>query len=70
MSAHNPALFRGSLERNQGKRALTNSLEGDFCFYPTDEGLSVETPVRNKPLGGLAFGVQLLWFRYSLTQNR
>jgi hypothetical protein len=41
-----------TLERNQSKRALTKSIEGVFFL-------------RKKPLGGLAFGVQLLWFRCS-----
>jgi hypothetical protein len=51
------------LERNQSKRALTKSFEGGFYFHPSDLDLSLGTPDRKKPLGGLAFGVQLLWFR-------
>ncbi len=49
-----PLLFKDNwiLERNQSKRALTKSLEGGFFL-------------RKKPLGRLAFGVQLLWFRYN-----
>ena len=40
------------LERNQSKRAPTRSCEGGFFL-------------RKKPLGSIAFGVQLLWFRCS-----
>jgi hypothetical protein len=31
-------------------------VKGGFYFHPTDEHLSVGTPERKKPLGGLAIG--------------
>jgi hypothetical protein len=59
----NENLLRGDIDLNQSKRALTKSLGGGFFFHPTDEDLSVGTPLRKNPLGGLASGVQLFWFR-------
>jgi hypothetical protein len=42
----------GALERNQSKRGLPQILEGGFFF-------------RKMALSRIAFGLRLLWFRYS-----
>ena len=41
------------LERFSNTYVLTDSIEGGFYFHPSDEDLSLGTPLRKKPLCGV-----------------
>jgi hypothetical protein len=43
-------------EQNQSYRTLRKSIQGGFYFHPSDEDLSLGTPLREKPLEGFASG--------------
>jgi hypothetical protein len=42
-------------ERFSCSRSVTGGAECGFYFHPTDEDLSVGTPLRKKPLSGSCF---------------
>ena len=50
----------GAQERNQSNSAIAMCIQGDFYFHPSDEDLSLGTPLREKPLEGFAPGTPTL----------
>jgi hypothetical protein len=59
-----PARASLHLERFHNSRAIAGIEQDGFYFHPSDEDLSLGTPVRKKPFSGSGFGVQQLWNRY------
>jgi hypothetical protein len=45
------------LEQFSNLYALSKTVKGGFYFHPSDEDLSLGTPVRIKPLSSCGFGV-------------